>query len=167
MNHLEAFREVHTFFFDLDGVLTDSNVLVLEDGRLLQRMNQRDALALKTAAEQEYRIVIISSRRSDGLRERLSELGITEFYLGVDDKLEAYEEVVNLYELDEEGILYMGDDWPDYLCMRRVGMPVCPYDAIPEIIKISKYVSPQKGGAGCVRDVIEKVLRLHDHWMTP
>jgi 3-deoxy-D-manno-octulosonate 8-phosphate phosphatase (KDO 8-P phosphatase) len=166
MNHLESFRQIHTFIFDVDGVLTDSRIIVLEDGKLLHRINQRDELAIRTAVEREYKVVILSGGTSPGLRERLSHLGVTDLYFGTDDKLEAYDEVVDLYELDEEGILYMGDDWPDYQTMRRVGLPVCPKDAIPEIIKISKYVSPLTGGAGCVRDVIEKVLRLHDNWMT-
>lgn len=167
MNHLETFRDVHTFLFDVDGVLTNSQLLVLEDGKLLRQLNQRDLLALKTAVTQGYRIAMLSSSRSDGIKEQLKALGITDLYLGIEDKLEAYEELIDLYELDEEGILYMGDDWPDYKCMRRAGMPVCPKDAIPEVVKISKYISPFTGGTGCVRDVIEKVLRLHYNWMNP
>ena len=167
MNHLESFRYVHTFFLDVDGVLTDSNLLILENGKLLRRLNNRDRLALKTAASQEYKVIILSGGRADGLKTSLAELGISDVYLGVENKLEVYEELIDLYELDEGGILYMGDDWPDYQCMRRVGMPVCPKDAIPEIVKISKYVSPLSGGSGCVRDVLEKVLRLHQNWMNP
>lgn len=165
MNHLESFREVHTFLFDVDGVLTNSQILVMENGKLLRQLHKRDLLALKTAIGQDYKVAILSTSRSDGIREQLEDLGITDLYLGVEDKLEAYEELINIYDLDEEGILYMGDDWPDYKCMRRVGMPVCPKDAIPEIVKISKYISPLTGGQGCVRDVIEKVLRLHQSWM--
>ena len=167
MNHLEAFNDVHTFFFDVDGVLTSSHILVLESGKLMRQINKRDILALRTAVARDYRIAVLSSSRSEGIRLQLEEIGIAEFYLGVDDKLEAYEELVGIHQLDEGGILYMGDDWPDYRCMRRVGMPVCPQDAIPEIIKISKYVSPLRGGQGCVRDVVEKVLRLQQNWMTP
>jgi 3-deoxy-D-manno-octulosonate 8-phosphate phosphatase (KDO 8-P phosphatase) len=167
MNHLESFHEVNTFLFDVDGVLTDSRILIMENGRLLRQLHKRDLLALKTALEKEYRVAILSSSRSDGIREQLEDLGVSDLYLGVDDKLEAYEELVDIYDLDEAGILYMGDDWPDYRPMRRVGMPVCPKDAIPEIVKICKYISPLSGGAGCVRDVIEKVLRLHHNWMTP
>lgn len=167
MNHLEAFHEIHTFFFDVDGVITDSTMLVMENGKVFRRMNNRDVLAIKTAIGADYRIVIISSSKSEGIKDQLALLGVTDFYLGVEDKLEAYEEVVHMYDLDEEGVLYMGDDWPDYQSMRRAGMAVCPKDAIPEIIKISKYISPLKGGEACVRDVIEKVLRLNDDWMTP
>lgn len=167
MNHLESFREIHTFLFDVDGVLTSSHLLVLADGKIARQIDQRDLLALKTAIEQDYKIVILSGSRAEGIRFQLEDLGITDLYLGVDNKLEAYEEVVDIYELDEEGLLYMGDDWPDYKCMRRAGMPVCPKNAIPEVVEISKYISPLTGGQGCVRDVIEKVLRLHDKWMTP
>lgn len=167
MNHLESFREVHTFLFDVDGVLTNSQLLIMESGRVVRQLSKRDLLALKTAIAQKYRVAILSTSRSEGIREQLVDLGITDLYLGIDNKLEAYEELVDIYDLDEEGILYMGDDWPDYKSMRRAGMPVCPKDAIPEVIKISKYISPFSGGAGCVRDVIEKVLRLHHNWMTP
>ena len=170
MNHLEAFRQVHTFIFDVDGVLTDSRLIVLENGKLLHRINQRDELAIKAAVEKEYRVVIMSGGAGSGLKDRLSQLGVTDLYFSTADKLDAYNELLDIHDLgeqDEEGILYMGDDWPDYQAMRRVGLPVCPKDAIPEIIKISKYISPHTGGAGCVRDVVEKVLRLHDNWMTP
>ena len=167
MNHLEAFQEIHTFFFDVDGVITNSNLLVFEDGKALRLLHNKDLLAIKTAINADYRIVVISSSKSEGVKSQLQALGVEDFYLGTDDKLEAYEEVIQIYDLDEAGILYMGDDWPDYLSMRRAGMAACPKDAIPEIIKISKYISPLKGGEGCVRDVIEKVLRLNDDWMTP
>ena len=62
-------------------------------------------------------------------------------------------------------ILYMGDDIPDYACMQLVGLACCPADAAPEIIDICKYISPYKGGYGCVRDIIEKVLKLNNKWV--
>jgi 3-deoxy-D-manno-octulosonate 8-phosphate phosphatase (KDO 8-P phosphatase) len=58
----------------------------------------------------------------------------------------------------------MGDDIPDLLAMQLVALPACPQDAVPEIKKISKYVSKKKGGKGCVRDVIEQVLKVQDQW---
>ena len=165
MNHLESLREIHTFLFDVDGVLTNSRLLVLENGKLLRQLHRRDLLAVKTAIAKDYRIAVLSSSRCDGIRHQLEDLEVTDLYLGVADKLEAYEELVDIYDLNEEGILYMGDDWPDYRPMRRAGVPACPKDAIPEIVKISKYISPLAGGQGCVRDVIEKVLRLHTNWI--
>jgi len=69
--------------------------------------------------------------------------------------------------LEKENILYMGDDLPDYLVMKEVGFPTCPSDAVEEVKAISMYISDKAGGEGCVRDVIEQVLRLQGRWMEP
>ena len=66
--------------------------------------------------------------------------------------------------LDKEHVLYMGDDIPDYTAMKAVGMPVAPADAAHEIRKAAAYIASARGGKGCVREVIEKVLRLNGHW---
>ncbi len=165
MNYLEKFRDIHTFIFDVDGVLTNSELIILENGRLLRKMNTRDGFALKTAIKEGYRVGIITGGKSSGVVSRLEGLGITDIYKGVEDKLEAFEEYIETYDIDPAGILYMGDDIPDYEVMRRVGLPACPQDAAIEIMNISQYKSPIKGGGGCVRDVIEKVLKLHGKWM--
>ena len=164
MNHLERFRHIHTFFFDVDGVLTDNSILILEDGKLLRKMNIRDGYAIKRALGQGFRVCVISGGRSEGVRQRLLNLGVVDVYLGKEDKVETFDGLLDLYELDTEGNSYMGDRLPDYQVMRKVGLPACPADAVPEILEIAQYVSPFRGGDGCVRDVIEKVLRLKGKW---
>jgi len=166
MNYLEQFRDIQTFIFDVDGVLTNSELIILENGRLLRKMNVRDGYALKRAVAAGYRVVIITGGKSSGVVSRLEGLGIKDIYKGVEDKLEVYEEYVEAYDIDPATILYMGDDLPDYEVMRRVGLPACPADAAVEIVQIAQYQSPIKGGAGCVRDVIEKVMKLHGNWVT-
>lgn len=165
MNYLEAFRQIRTFIFDVDGVLTNNLVLILEDGKLLRQMNIRDGYAIKRAVQTGFRVCVITGGKSEGVRERLQALGVTDIYLGRQEKLEAYEELVEAYTLKEEEILYMGDDVPDYPVMRKVGLPTCPADAAPEVLAIARYVSGYRGGEGCVRDVIEKVLRLQGKWL--
>ena len=165
MNTLERFQPIYTFLFDVDGVLTNSELIILEDGSLIRKMNVRDGYALKRAIAQGYRIGIITGGNSTGVTSRLRQLGIEDIYTGVDNKKEAYEDFLTKHQVDEETILYMGDDIPDYEVMRRVGFPTCPRNAAPEILEISQYVSPIEGGYGCVRDVIEKVLRIHGKWM--
>lgn len=167
MNQLEKFREIHTFIFDVDGVMTNNEILVLESGELLRKMYVRDGYALKRAVQQGYRVAVITGGKSEGVRKRLESLGVTDIFTGRTggtEKLEAFEEFILEYELDPQSILYMGDDFPDYPVMRRVGLPACPRNAIPEILEIADYISSYNGGNGCVRDVIEKVLRLHDKW---
>ena len=164
MNQLEQFKEVETFIFDVDGVLTDSKVLVTEEGHLLRSMSIKDGFALKTAVRQGYNVAIITGGKSEGVRLRLEGLGINDVYTGISDKIEAYENYIEKYDLDERKILYMGDDLPDLPVMRRVWVPTCPTDAQPELFEVATYISPLQGGAGCARDVIEKVLRLNGDW---
>jgi len=164
MNHLESFSAIHTFIFDVDGVLTNNEILITEAGELLRKMNVRDGLAIKIAIDKGYRIAIITGGRSEGVKKRLEALGIKDIYSGISNKLEAFDEFMETYDLDPIGVLYMGDDLPDYPVMRRVGMATCPKNSAPELFPIANYISPYNGGEGCVRDVIEKVLRLKGEW---
>lgn len=165
MNLLEQFKDIQTFIFDVDGVLTNSQLLVTEEGQLLRQMSVRDGYALKHAVNMGYNVCIITGGKSEGVKKRLEGLGITDIFLGASDKLTIYKEYIYSKSLEEDSILYMGDDLPDYYVMRKVGFPVCPADAVPEIFSVAKYVSPLKGGDGCARDVIEKVLKLNGDWM--
>lgn len=164
MNQLEKFGEIDTLIFDVDGVMTDSSLHVLENGQLLRKMHTRDGYALKMAVKAGLRVCIITGGKSEGVKIRLQNLGVSDIYVGIQDKLETYEEYIDIYDLDEDRILYMGDDLPDLAVMRRVGFPVCPSDAAPEILKISKYISSERGGHGCVRDVIERILKVNGKW---
>ncbi|MFT7120761.1 MAG: 3-deoxy-D-manno-octulosonate 8-phosphate phosphatase (KDO 8-P phosphatase) [Neolewinella sp.] len=167
MNELENFASINTFIFDVDGVLTNSQLLVLENGKLLRQMNVRDGYAIKRAIDMGYRVAIITGGKSEGVVTRLKNLGVVDIYYGISDKIKAYREFMYLYEDDitYENVLYMGDDVPDYEVMRFVGLPACPYDACSEILSVAKYVSHAKGGEGAVRDVIERTLRLNGHWL--
>ncbi|TXB61983.1 KdsC family phosphatase [Phaeodactylibacter luteus] len=164
MNQLEQFRDVETFIFDVDGVLTNNQLLVTEAGELLRSMNVRDGYALKRAVQAGYQVAIITGGSSAGVAKRLQGLGITEIYSGISNKVEAYEDYIDRLGLDEGKILYMGDDMPDLPVMRRVWVPTCPSDAAPELFEAATYISPQPGGSGCARDVIEKVLKLNGDW---
>lgn len=166
MNVLEKFKDVTTFIFDVDGVLTDNSLLITESGELLRSMNARDGFAMKLALESDYNIAIITGGKSEGVIKRLNGLGIVDIYKGINDKVEAFNDYIEQNGINPENILYMGDDIPDFDVMRRVGLPTCPADAVTEILQVAQYVSPKLGGKGCVRDVIEKVMRLHNKWIS-
>ncbi len=167
MNQLEKFAEITTFFFDIDGVFTDNNLLITDQGEFLRVMNVRDGYAVKRAIRAGYRIIVITGGSSPGVTERLKSLGIEEIHTGREKKLEVFERIVEASEMEPQEILYLGDDLPDYPVMKRVGLPCCPADAVPEILELAKYVSPYRGGEGCVRDVIEKVMRIQNLWTVP
>jgi 3-deoxy-D-manno-octulosonate 8-phosphate phosphatase (KDO 8-P phosphatase) len=164
MNVLEHFQDINNFIFDVDGVLTDGGVLLLENGLQARRMNIKDGLALQMALKNGYKVIIVSGGSSAPVIHRLQYLGLTEIYLGLKDKLIFLENYVEQNQLNWSRSLYMGDDLPDIPVLEKVGLPCCPADAAIEVKKLSKYISPVNGGYGCVRDVIEKVLKLNDHW---
>lgn len=164
-SYKEIMNTITTFIFDVDGVLTDGNIHITPTGEMLRKMNIRDGYAMKAAVENGYTICVISGGFNEGVRIRLRNLGITDIYLGVSDKVATFEEFTDIYNIKPEEVLYMGDDLPDYWVMQRAGLPTCPQDAAPEIKGLSQYISHKKGGTGCVRDVIEQVMKVQGKWM--
>lgn len=164
VSYKEYLKHISTFVFDMDGVLTDGNILVNTDGEMFRSMNIKDGYALKTAVEKGYNVCVISGGTNEGVRVRLNNLGIKDVHLGTQHKTQTLNDYLKKNNLKQENVLYMGDDLPDLFVMREVGLPTCPQDAVPEIKAISKYVSHKKGGKGCVRDVIEQVLKVQGKW---
>ena len=157
---------ITTFIFDVDGVLTDGKVTIFPDGQLIRTMNIKDGYALKTAIDSGYNLCVISGGTNQAVKLRLHNLGVSDIYLGVNDKVAQLQEYLEIYNINPTNVLYMGDDIPDYQAMKKVGLPCCPKDAVQEIQDISLYISQKKGGNGCVRDVIEQVLKVQDKWQT-
>lgn len=164
-SYKEIMNDITTFIFDVDGVLTDGTVHITPTGEMLREMNIRDGYAMKAAVENGYTVCIISGGSNEGVRVRLRNLGITDIHLGVSDKVETFKEFIDIYNIKPEQVLYMGDDIPDYHVMKLVGLPTCPQNAAPEIKNLSKYISHINGGNGCVRDVIEQVMKVQGKWM--
>jgi len=163
-SYKQYLANIHTLIFDVDGVLTNGIVTVMPDGQLVRQMNIKDGYALRAAVNAGLRICVITGGKNEGVKTRLQNLGVTDVYLGANDKIEQYNELVDMYQLNSENVLYMGDDVPDYPVMKLVGLPCCPNDAAPEIQQISTYISDKKGGEGCVRDIIEQILRVQGKW---
>ncbi len=164
-NFKEDLRKVNAFVFDVDGVFSGSKVLLNSEGQLLRTMNIKDGYAVFYLMRKGYPVAIISGGDSDAVKLRFEKLGINDIYLRSSDKLRDFRHFCDKYALNPENVLYMGDDLPDFPVMEQVGFPVCPSDAVEEIKSISRYISDKPGGDGCVRDVIEQVLRLNGKWM--
>jgi len=164
MNVLEQFQKITTFVFDVDGVLSDGTVLVLDHGLQARRMNIKDGFALQMAKKNGYKVLIVSGSHSPQVVDRLDKLGISDVHMQVLDKKKFVQDFMSENNLKTEEVLYMGDDLPDLPIMSVVGLPCCPADAVSEVKEAVQYISPLTGGNACVRDVIEKVLKLNDHW---
>jgi 3-deoxy-D-manno-octulosonate 8-phosphate phosphatase (KDO 8-P phosphatase) len=165
MNVLAEFKRITTFIFDIDGVLTDSTVFLLENGLQARRMNIKDGLGLQMALRNGFKVIAVSGSYSEPVIHRLKKLGIENVHMSVPNKKKFVKDLISQNNLKWEEVLYMADDLPDIDLMQAVGLPCCPADAVPEILELSKYISPVNGGMGCVRDVIEKVLKVQDKWI--
>jgi 3-deoxy-D-manno-octulosonate 8-phosphate phosphatase (KDO 8-P phosphatase) len=163
-SYKEMLPAVKAFLFDVDGVFTNSSIILHPSGEFLRTMNVRDGYAVKLAAKKGYKIGVITGGKSETVRLRFKDLGVSDVYLGIENKKAALEDFLSRHGLSAMECLYMGDDIPDYEVMRMCGMAVAPADAAEEIKGISHYISPREGGKGCVRDIVEQVLRVQGAW---
>ena len=158
-------KRIKALVFDVDGVLSTENVRVDASGELLRTANTKDGYALRLAAMNGLHVAVITGARESSILARYEAIGIHDVFLGSSIKTEKLQQLLEKYNLTADEVLYMGDDIPDYEVMKVVGLPCCPKDAAPEIREISVYVSHKDGGCGCVRDVIEQVLKAQEKWM--
>ena len=158
-------KKIKAIIFDIDGVLSAETIVLSADGEPLRTVNIKDGYAIQLAMKLGLRIVILTGGRTRSVRVRYEGLGVEDIYMGCAVKIETYEAFLSKYGLTDEEVMYMGDDIPDLEIMRRVGCPVCPKDACPEIKEASLYVSGKAGGYGCGRDVIEQTLRAQGKWV--
>ena len=163
-NFKQKLPRIKTLLFDIDGVLTNGQVLLMENGDVVRNMNSKDGFALRLAARKGYRIAIISGGNSQPVKKLLNSFGVQDVFLSQHDKLQCYKDYINEHSLNEDEILYMGDDLPDYEVMKRVGVAACPHNSASEIKDICLYISNRNGGEGCVRDIIEQVMRSQSTW---
>lgn len=96
----------------------------------------------------------------------MNSLGVTDVFTGIPNKVLKLKEYMKEKDLKAEEIVFMGDDIPDIQVMKQVGIAACPADAVPEVKGISTFISEKPGGKGAVRDLIERVLKVQDKWMT-
>ena len=157
--------KIRAIIFDIDGVLSSETINLSAEGVPLRTVNIKDGYAIQLAMKLGLRVVILTGANVPSVRVRYEGLGVEDIYLGCGVKIEAYDAFLAKYGLTDEEVMYMGDDIPDLEIMRRVGCPVCPKDACPEIKEVSCYVSDRIGGHGCGRDVIEQVLRAQGKWV--
>jgi len=164
MNYKEKLNTIETFIFDIDGVFTDGKIIVDSFGKESRSFNTKDGIAVKLANDLGYNIAIITGANNQGIKARLNRLGIKNVFLNSNDKVKDLLNYSKTNNINLKKTVYMGDDLPDTFPMELVYLKTCPFDAIPEVRSISDYVSPKKGGEGCVRDIIEQTLKVQNNW---
>jgi 3-deoxy-D-manno-octulosonate 8-phosphate phosphatase (KDO 8-P phosphatase) len=163
----EELTKVKAFVFDVDGVLSAATQVLNPEGETVRTSNLKDGFALIYAIKMGYLICVITGGKTIDVLKRCEKIGIKDVYAGSLKKLPCLYHFLEKNNLKADEVMYMGDDLPDYPVMRMVGVPVCPRDAAEEIKAISHYISDKNGGEGCVRDVLEQVMRAQGKWINP
>lgn len=164
ISYKERLHPVTTFIFDIDGVLTNGEIGFVQ-GSVLRMLHSRDGYAMQYASRKGYRLLVISGAHCPDIKARLERIGVAEVRLGSYNKLAVYKELKEIHGFSDEQVMYMGDDIPDIPLLRVVGISACPQDAVQEVKAISHYQSRHEGGKGCVRDMIEQVMRVQGKWL--
>ena len=152
---------IELFIFDVDGVLTDGTINIDDNGIETKRFHVRDGYAFRLWLDAGFQIAIITGRSGNALKRRMDSLGVKKSMIiqGTRDKSQALDLIIAQAGIDESRIAYMGDDWPDLPALVRVGLPVCPADAEPEVLDVCTLVTTRPGGHGAAREAIAHVLK--------
>lgn len=157
--------KIKAVVFDVDGVLSKQTVQMSEEGEPKRTINVRDGYAIQLAVKLGLKIGIITGAKTQNIRKRYEALGVKDIYLASSLKIKDYEDYIWRNRLSDEEVLYIGDDIPDIAILRRVGCPVCPKDAAPDVRNVCTYISSVNGGEGCARDVLEQIIRAQGKWL--
>ncbi len=151
-------KMVRLLLLDVDGVLTDGNLIYSHEGKESKAFNTQDGFGLRMLQDAGVEVGIITARSSEALIRRSEDLKITHLYQGAKNKLDAYKEIIKKTGLKPFEIAYMGDDWLDMVLLKRVGLAVAPANAVKEVREMVHYTSEQSGGHGAVRELCDLIL---------
>lgn len=164
-NYKSILKNIKTLIFDVDGVFTDNRVILFPGMEPVRSFSARDGYAIQYALKKGLTLVIITGGKSESVLKHLKYFGIEHVYISIQNKEQKLNEYLKQTKSNLEEVLYMGDDIPDMKVMKMAALACCPQDAVNEIKQICNYVSPYKGGHGCVRDIIEQTLKVQGKWM--
>lgn len=166
-NYKQRLANITTFIFDVDGVFTNGEIYFHPDGQTIRSLNAKDGYAIMAALEKGFKIVVITRGDSPIVQELFDKIGVKDLYLGVMDKGRKFDFFLSENNLSRHEVMYMGDDIPDYECVKNAGIGVCPRDGVKELREIADYVSTFDGGKGAVRDIVEQTMRIQGKWFKP
>lgn len=156
--------KIKAIVMDIDGVLSPQTVDIDSKGEPLRKTNVRDGLAIVRAIQAGLKLAIISGARTERVKLRLTKLGITDVFCNVKNKLPILQQWTKSNGLTHEQVAYFGDDLPDVECLKFSGLACCPSDASTDAKDVANWISKNSGGSGCVRELIEQIMRAQSLW---
>src|SRR6056297_3809545 len=132
-NYKQKLRNLTTLLFDMDGVFTDGIVFLMPDGEQVRTANVKDGYVIQLAVKKGFRIAVFTGGNSEAVRTRFEKLGVTDVFLGCNDKQEVFDAYMKKHQLETQEVLYMADDIVDLRVLKAAGVSVCPSDAADEV----------------------------------
>ncbi len=163
-NIREIARDIKLLVLDVDGVLTDGNIILESNGNEIKAFYVRDGHGIKMLQKAGVEVAIITGRESRVVEIRAQELGITELFQGRNEKILALESLKEKLGLSNDEIAYIGDDVVDIPVLRRVGLPIAVKDADNEAKRDAVLITKNCGGRGAVREVCDLILKSKGLW---
>ncbi|MDC0295468.1 HAD hydrolase family protein [bacterium] len=157
-------QPIRCIISDVDGVMTNGQIIYDSVGVETKAFHVRDGLAIKLWLRSGHSFCILTARESDVVKRRADELGVTHLKQGSEDKLDSAKKLIAEIGCGFENVCYIGDDLPDIPVMRRVGLAVAPADAARDAGDASHWILRSKGGCGAVRECVERLLRSQGNW---
>ena len=152
------FDNIKMIISDVDGVWTDGSIYIGKNEDEMKKFSVLDGVGVALAKVAELKVILLSGRFSSATEIRAKELGISEVFNGFLNKLPIYEKLKQKHKLNDEQIVYIGDDLIDLPIMQKVAFPVSVSNATKEVKDISVYITNSCGGEGAFREVVEWVL---------
>jgi 3-deoxy-D-manno-octulosonate 8-phosphate phosphatase (KDO 8-P phosphatase) len=153
------FSKITFVLMDCDGVLTDGTIIYSSTGEMLKAFHAHDGYGIERGHQLGLRFAIISGRYAKENEFRAAKLKISELYQNVKDKVAACEEIKTKYNLSDENLCFVGDDAFDLPLLRKVAFSCAPPEAVPEVKDEVDYITKVHAGKGCVREVIDLILK--------
>ncbi|MEI7473371.1 MAG: HAD hydrolase family protein [bacterium] len=154
----EKAKIIKLIAFDVDGVLTNGEIIYTDAGEEIKIFNAKDGQGMNMLRSAGLITAIITARKSPIVEKRSKDLEIAHVYQGVRHKIIALQEIMSKYNLGFEHVAYVGDDLPDLCILEKVGLAFCPIDAVTEVKKVCHYIASKEGGKGAVREITDFIL---------
>ena len=155
----EKASKIKALVLDVDGVMTDGSLVFDENGVEYKTFNAKDGQGIVMLNKTGFVTAIITARQNGTVRHRFNNLGMTKLVEGCKNKIAALRDLMIEYNLKAEEIAYMGDDLPDICCLKVVGLPACPCDAVDEVREYACFIASKNGGRGAVRELCDLILK--------
>jgi len=154
----EKLAKIKLVAFDVDGVMTNGEIIYSESGEELKIFNAKDGQGVAALGYKGFVTAIITARQTPIVDRRAKDLDIKHVYQGAKNKLNALHDLLGKSNLDYSEVAYVGDDIPDVCILELVGLAFCPNDAAEEVKKICHFISSKEGGKGAVREISDFIL---------